>query len=483
MIGDPYFRRLSGDEKENIAPVVKATSEVGDVLEYAEEKFNKILTSTDVYNLRKDVRPAMPLRPDVIRIIRQSGQVAEYVDSNTGITNRICFALDSQVQLYRKYGEVVCIDSTYNTNKDGYSLFQLVVTDNMGHGRPVFLAWTRRERACDVAWILEEFKRMMQNTSITETFIMDSASCEISAVRNSQIQAKIVICAFHVCRAFSRKTRNPFVRRFLYRLVKAATPERFYHYLSVIRTVDRRVWNYVRRYWVPKKETWATAYMPNTLLLFNSTNNRVESSHSHLKRYLHRRDPLHVCMYKTYKWCVRVEKRRSVEAIVESCRTHKYHAPEPVMPILRNFTPYAAKLIAKDYSRNRRMSIELYTDDMAIINDDIYLHQVEYTNSSCTCRTFRAQRIPCRHMLLVHTLIPQFTVEKVLRLCRRWFWRDPLLPISVPCESSVKKPCREILQLRRQFNRSFAVMQDNYSNEYTISALRATLNYFQNFLV
>ncbi|CAH8829133.1 unnamed protein product [Trichobilharzia szidati] len=113
MIGDPYFRRLSGDEKENIAPVVKTTSEVADVLEYAEENFNKILTSTDVYNLRKDVRP------DVMRIIRQSGQVVEYMDSNTGITSRICFALESQVQLYRKYGEVVCIDSTYNTNKDG----------------------------------------------------------------------------------------------------------------------------------------------------------------------------------------------------------------------------------------------------------------------------------------------------------------------------------------------------------------------------
>ncbi|CAH8867808.1 unnamed protein product [Trichobilharzia szidati] len=119
MIGDPYFRRLSGDEKENIAPVVKTTSEVADVLEYAEENFNKILTSTDVYNLRKDMRPAMPLRSDVMRIIRQSGQVVEYVDSNTGITSRICFALESQVQLYRKYGEVVCIDSTYNTNKDG----------------------------------------------------------------------------------------------------------------------------------------------------------------------------------------------------------------------------------------------------------------------------------------------------------------------------------------------------------------------------
>ncbi|CAH8874201.1 unnamed protein product [Trichobilharzia szidati] len=236
MIGDPYFRRLSGDEKENIAPVVKTASEVGDVLEYAEENFSKILTtescdliqSTDVYNLRKDVRP------DVMRIIRQSGQVVEYVESNTGITSRICFALESQVQLYRKYGEVVCIDSTYNTNKDGNSLFQLVVTDNMGHGRPVLLAWTRRERSCDIAWILEHFQRIMQNTSITETFIMDSANCDISAVRNSRIQAKIVICAFHVCRAFSRKTRNPFVRRFLYRLVKAATPE------SVIRTVDRR---------------------------------------------------------------------------------------------------------------------------------------------------------------------------------------------------------------------------------------------------
>ncbi|CAH8846852.1 unnamed protein product [Trichobilharzia szidati] len=101
MIGDPYFRLLSGDEKENIAPVVKTTSEVADVLEYAEENFNKILTSTDVYNLRKDMRPAMPLRSDVMRIIRQSGQVVEYVDSNTGITSRICFALESQVQLYR----------------------------------------------------------------------------------------------------------------------------------------------------------------------------------------------------------------------------------------------------------------------------------------------------------------------------------------------------------------------------------------------
>ncbi|CAH8827857.1 unnamed protein product, partial [Trichobilharzia szidati] len=61
----------------------------------------------------------IPLRSDVMRIIRQIGHVVEYVDSNTGITRRICFALESQVQLYRKHGEVVCIDSTYNTNKDG----------------------------------------------------------------------------------------------------------------------------------------------------------------------------------------------------------------------------------------------------------------------------------------------------------------------------------------------------------------------------
>ncbi|CAH8875505.1 unnamed protein product, partial [Trichobilharzia szidati] len=151
MIGDSYFRPLSGDEKENIAPVVKTTSEVGDVLEYTEENFNKISTSTDVYNLRKDVRPAMPLRSDVMRIIRQSGQVVEYVDSNTGITSRICFTPESQVQLYRKYGEVVCIDSAYNTNKDGYSLFQLMITDNMGHSRPVF--WHGRDERGHVMWL------------------------------------------------------------------------------------------------------------------------------------------------------------------------------------------------------------------------------------------------------------------------------------------------------------------------------------------
>nr|CAH8874164.1 unnamed protein product [Trichobilharzia regenti]CAH8876050.1 unnamed protein product [Trichobilharzia regenti] len=118
---------------------------------------------------------------------------------------RICFATYEQMELYKQFPEVVGIDSTYNTNKGKYSLFQLLVTDNFGRGRPVLFAWTRKEFKRDVVWILDCFRQIMEDTSKTESFIMDCAQAEIAAVKLTHRQAHIVLCSFHVCRAFCRK--------------------------------------------------------------------------------------------------------------------------------------------------------------------------------------------------------------------------------------------------------------------------------------
>ncbi|CAH8429483.1 unnamed protein product [Schistosoma curassoni] len=73
-----------------------------------------------------------------------------------------------------------------------YSLFQLVVTDNCGRGRTVMFAWTRREKRADVIWILDQFKEIMGDTLLTETFVMDCARCESAAVRMTHGHAGIV---------------------------------------------------------------------------------------------------------------------------------------------------------------------------------------------------------------------------------------------------------------------------------------------------
>ncbi|CAH8572798.1 unnamed protein product [Schistosoma guineensis] len=178
MVCDPWTRRLSSEKKENLKPVILHCESADEVIEGIKERTGKL----------------------VMDMLIQKGEVKEHLEN--GYATRICFSKYNQIQVYRKYPEVVCIDSTYNTNNKKYSLFQLVVTDNCGRGRTVMFAWTRREKRADVIWILDQFKEIMGDTMLTETFVMDCARCESAAVCITHEHANIILCAFHVIRAF-----------------------------------------------------------------------------------------------------------------------------------------------------------------------------------------------------------------------------------------------------------------------------------------
>ncbi|CAH8608184.1 unnamed protein product [Schistosoma haematobium] len=154
-------------------------------------------------------------------MLRQKGEVREHLEN--GYATRICFSSYDQIQLYKKYPEVLCIDSTYNTNNKKYSLFQLVVTDNWGRGRTVMFAWTRKEKRADVTWILDKFKEIMGNTMLTETFVRDCARCESATVCITHGHANIILCAFHAICAFRKKTNDKILKTYLTRLVTAET--------------------------------------------------------------------------------------------------------------------------------------------------------------------------------------------------------------------------------------------------------------------
>ncbi|CAH8615061.1 unnamed protein product [Schistosoma curassoni] len=119
-----------------------------------------------------------------------------------------------------------------------YSLFQLVVTDNWGRGRTVMFAWTKKEKRADVTWILDKFKEIMGNTTKTETFVMDCARSESAAVRITHGHANIILCAFHVIRAFRKKTNDKILKTYLTRLVTAETVGRFNQYYRIINRRD-----------------------------------------------------------------------------------------------------------------------------------------------------------------------------------------------------------------------------------------------------
>jgi hypothetical protein len=53
--------------------------------------------------------------------------------------------LESQRKLYKKYGVVVELDGTYNTNTKRYSLSHLHINDNNGDGQPVAFFFIKEE--------------------------------------------------------------------------------------------------------------------------------------------------------------------------------------------------------------------------------------------------------------------------------------------------------------------------------------------------
>nr|CAH8850907.1 unnamed protein product [Trichobilharzia regenti] len=418
MQNDPWYRRLTVEEKENIEPLLQQSHSSDEIIMHVKEKYNKDITRIDVKNMKAAVNKGISSRRDIFEFLKSRGKLMEYY-SDEPIRNsltRICFATYEQMELYKQFPEVVGIDSTYNTNKGKYSLFQLLVTDNFGRGRPVLFAWTRKEFKRDVVWILDCFRQIMEDTSKTESFIMDCAQAEIAAVKLTHRQAHIVLCSFHVCRAFCRKTRNPIVKNYLCRLVQCKRRS------EVISRLDANVSQYLQRRWMHRRELWAACFRDNVLTFGNDTNNRVESSHKQMKRFLQRSDSLHKSMLKVYKWHKRSFSIIQQEANIAQSRCFTYPCSQSLIPIIRLLTPYAARKVIREYQLRRWATVEFESFDYVFFKENGNTVQVDLSACTCTCFTFQTCRYPCRHLLLVHFRKPYFTVNHVMHNCKQWTW-------------------------------------------------------------
>ncbi|CAH8286937.1 unnamed protein product, partial [Schistosoma margrebowiei] len=399
MVCDPFSRRLSAEEKENLKPVILHCQSTDEVIESIKERTGKQVTAADVKNLKAELSTGWT-RKQVLQIMRQNGEVREHAEN--GCITAICFSSYDQIRLYNQYPEVVCIDSTYKTNNKKYSLFQLVVTDNCGRGRTVMFAWTQKEKRADVTWILDKFKEIMGDTTKTETFVMDCARSESAAVRITHGHANIILCAFHVIRAFRKKTTDKILKTYLTRLVTAETVGRFNQYYRIINRRDRVIGQYLSRYWMPRKAMWARAFYGSVLTLGNNTNNRVESLNRQIKRYVRKSDSLHKCMYKAFKWSSMTFSRKSIEDEIVSRRTYSYDAPQRLIPLLNMLTPFARCKVLYELKKMRFVNCEYESGEWLFMADRGQHYEVDLSICQCNCSTFNMCRYPCRHLLLAY---------------------------------------------------------------------------------
>ncbi|CAH8828045.1 unnamed protein product, partial [Trichobilharzia szidati] len=149
-----------------------------------------------------------------------------------------------------------------------------------------------------------------------------------------------------------------------------------------------------------RRHLWAAAFREHVLTLGNDTNNRVESSHKQMKRYLLRSDSLHQSMLKVHKWFQLSNSRIEQESMIAQSRSLKYSCSERIIPILRHLTPYTAKKVIADYAKRRWTSFQLEGFDYIFLDDNGRPVEVDLRACTCTCMTFQTCRYPCRHLLM-----------------------------------------------------------------------------------
>ena len=74
--------------------------------------------------------------------------------------------------LYTKFGEIICVDTTYNLNKNKYPCLVITVKDNFARSRIVAIALLAYERETIIQAALSEFKSR-NDISITKAIMID----------------------------------------------------------------------------------------------------------------------------------------------------------------------------------------------------------------------------------------------------------------------------------------------------------------------
>nr|AAX27036.1 unknown [Schistosoma japonicum] len=232
---------------------------------------------------------------------------------------------------------------------------------------------------------------------------------------------------------------------------------------------------------MPKKHMWAAAYTDHILTLGNSTNNRGESLHRQVKRFLQKRDSLHKCIFKVYRWNVKVSRRIEIEAEVAATRRYTYHVSASLEHLLRHLTKFAATRVLYQLKKVRNLYVSLATPNYMFINDGSKSYEVDLTSGECTCPTYIKCRYPCQHMLLAHLRDSNFTIDIMLRHCRRWMHSYNLcVPINsaTPCF----KPSKQLLQKMINTQRNGRLIFQKFGESFAMRAFTKLENYTKRIL-
>ncbi|KAK8938518.1 hypothetical protein KSP39_PZI011074 [Platanthera zijinensis] len=349
---------------------------------------------------KKELQGGTPIQ-FLYKCIRDAKYISyNHVNHATNNLDSLFFAHPTSIQLSNMFPDVFVMDCTYKTNRYRLPLLSIVGLTSTN----------------------------MTFTSLPNVIVVDREVGLMNAIKVTFPQTRILLCQVHIsrnilahCKKFFKhgKECEEFLQEWQ-TLVNSPTISAYNIHLNVMLAKYSEkypnVVNYVMTTWIePYREYFVSAWIDNLLHFGNSTTNRVESGHSHLKRFLE----VSVCnltsIWKTFDQMLNLQHTEIKHSFGQSSIQVNTGFRGPLYTDLIGFVSIAALDIIKKEEEMVKSGHPTSTE---------CLHKVRYTMG-----------LPCSHELVLYmnqsAAFPLWMVHK--------HWRQLTLKATTFCATQVKE--------------------------------------------
>ncbi|KAH9753465.1 protein FAR1-RELATED SEQUENCE [Citrus sinensis] len=302
--GHSFAGRLTAEETSILVDMSKNMVRPKDILVTLKKKdpFN-VSTMKSIYNARQRYKVIeMAGRSQMQQLLSKLSE-HNYIEwhrcyDNTDIVKDLFWAHPKSIELLRSFPSVLLMDCTYKVNKYHLPLFEIIGVTSTDMTFNVAYTYLSSEREDSYTWALDRLRGLMDNDFLPRVIVTDRELALMNAIEKIFPRANHFLCRWHISRNIMANCKKLFAandkwEKFIMSWNLLVLSSNEIEFIDHFKTMQRdfasfpAVMEYVTNAWLNNyKERFVSAWTDKIMHFGNLTTNRVESSHSRLKKYL-----------------------------------------------------------------------------------------------------------------------------------------------------------------------------------------------------
>lgn len=404
----PRNRRLTEEEKSKIAELLDLEANRVKVKNLMENETKKVILMKNLDNCKTKKGKQNLLIPTLQKLEKKfNAEWYLYEDKETFAG--LFFVTESMKLVMDSYPEFLGIDGTFKLLNIHAPVYLMVVEDPNGCSEVAGVCILVSEDRDSINWMLNSFKKAHKKFDQIKCVMTDKDINERDAVREAFPSANVIICAFHTLRIFGReittekrditRTERDAAKVILEKLVYAATEEEYDIIYEELKELPQSIIDYFEEHWHPIGNKWSlnNSFMNNNFL--NTTNNRLESLNSKIKKACNYYNSLEEFVERlvTFFCCLNSERDHKAATTYQKRELITFEENSPIKKYHEFLTPHAFKFVQAEYDLKNSVNISCdQQESQEILISYEGLSQIKTAVDSCDCTKFSTMNLPCR---------------------------------------------------------------------------------------